>query len=78
MISVNIHEAKTHLSELLLKVETRHEKIIICRNGKPVAELLPLNKDKNPLKQSQKLKKIKFHEDPTIPLSYEDWSELQR
>lgn len=78
MISVNIHEAKTHLSELLLKVETKHETVIICRNGTPVAELLPWEKDKNPLNQNPKLKKIKFFEDPTTPLSSEDWLESQR
>lgn len=78
MITVNTHEAKTHLSELLLKIETKHEKIIICRNGKPVAKLLPWKNDKNPLRQSPKLKKIKIHEDPTAPLSHEEWSELQR
>ena len=39
MISVNTHEAKTKLSALLAAVELRNETILICRNGKPVAEL---------------------------------------
>ncbi len=78
MISVNTHEAKTHLSELLLKVETKHERVIICRNGTPVAELLPWEKNKNPLRQSPKLKKIEFYEDPTTPLSYKEWPKSQR
>jgi prevent-host-death family protein len=38
MDSVNIHQAKTHLSELIAKVE-RGEEIIIARAGKPVAKL---------------------------------------
>lgn len=78
MISVNTHEAKTRLSELLAKVETKHETIVICRNGTPVAELLPWEKVKNPLRQSPKLKRIKFHEDPSLPLSENDWPELMR
>jgi prevent-host-death family protein len=78
MISVNTHEAKTRLSELLSKVETKHETVVICRNGTPIAELLPWKKIKNPLRQSRKLKKIKFHEDPSLPLSEDEWPEIVR
>jgi prevent-host-death family protein len=39
--TVNIHEAKTHLSKLLARV-SEGEEIIIARNGKPVARLAPL------------------------------------
>ena len=38
MVTVNVHEAKTHLSRLLARVEAGEE-IIIARNGKPVARL---------------------------------------
>ena len=78
MISVNTHEAKTRLSELLSKVESKHETVIICRNGSPVAELLPWGKTKNPLRQNPKLKKIKFKEDPSLPLSEDEWPESRR
>ena len=37
---VNVHEAKTHLSQLLARVE-RGEEITIGRAGKPVAKLEP-------------------------------------
>ncbi|GJL53717.1 MAG: hypothetical protein NPIRA02_08490 [Nitrospirales bacterium] len=73
MISVNTHEAKTRLSELLLKVEQQHETVVICRNGDPVAELLPWKKGRNPLRQSQKLKNIVYHEDPSKPLGDDEW-----
>ena len=36
MDTVNVHEAKTHLSRLLERVE-RGEEIVIARNGRPVA-----------------------------------------
>ena len=75
MISVNTHEAKTRLSELIVKVEEENEIVIICRNGKPVAELHPCKMVKNPLKQHPQLKKIIFHEDPSLPLDDDEWPE---
>jgi prevent-host-death family protein len=39
--SVNIHEAKTHLSRLVERVEAGEE-ILIARAGRPVARLVPL------------------------------------
>lgn len=43
MISVNIHEAKTHLSRLLERVAAGEE-IIIAKAGKPMAKLTPISK----------------------------------
>ena len=37
--TVNIHEAKTHLSRLLVRVE-QGEEIVIARSGRPVALLI--------------------------------------
>ncbi len=37
----NIHEAKTHLSQLLQYVE-QGEEVVICRAGKPLARLVPM------------------------------------
>ena len=42
--TVNVHEAKTHLSRLLGLVE-RGEEVIIARAGRPVARLLPFDLD---------------------------------
>ena len=41
MAEVNVHEAKTHLSRLLLRV-AGGEEIVIARAGKPVAKLVPV------------------------------------
>ncbi len=41
MAEVNVHEAKTHLSRLLLRV-AGGEEIIITRAGKPIARLVPI------------------------------------
>ena len=34
-----MHEAKTHLSALVKAVETRNEVIVLCRDGRAVAEI---------------------------------------
>ncbi len=43
-MNLNIHEAKTHLSEYLTKIEETGETIILCRHNEPVAEIRPLRK----------------------------------
>ena len=47
--SVNMHEAKTHLSRLVERVE-RGEEIVISRAGKPAAKLVPVPKKLGPRK----------------------------
>ena len=44
---VNVYEAKTQLSKLLEQVEAGDE-IVIARNGKPVARLVPLQRTAAP------------------------------
>jgi len=43
--TVNIHEAKTHLSELLA-LALEGEEVIIARANKPIARLVPLEQPK--------------------------------
>ncbi len=43
----NIHEAKTHLSRLVERVE-RGEELVIARAGRPVARLIPYRLRKAP------------------------------
>jgi prevent-host-death family protein len=40
--TVNVHEAKTHLSRLLARAAAG-EQITIARAGKPIAKLIPVN-----------------------------------
>jgi prevent-host-death family protein len=44
---VNLHEAKTHLSRLVERA-ARGEEIIIAKSGKPVAKLVPFDRDLTP------------------------------
>jgi prevent-host-death family protein len=68
MIQINTQDAKTKLSYLLAEVETKGERIKICRNGKPIAVLIPFVEVGDPLKQNSKLKKVVFYDDPSKPL----------
>ena len=43
MITVNIHEAKTHLSRLLRRVAAGEE-ILIAKAGRPLARLVPVKR----------------------------------
>ena len=47
MDAVNIHEAKTHLSRLVERVEGGEE-IVIARAGRPVARLVPFRARRPP------------------------------
>jgi prevent-host-death family protein len=42
MTTVNIHEAKTHLSRLVARVE-RGESFVIAKAGKPLARVIPID-----------------------------------
>lgn len=60
MQSVNIFEAKTNLSKLLESIESgREREVVIARNGKPVARLVPVNA--MPVDKRIGVAKGKFH-----------------
>ena len=47
VIKVNVHEAKTHLSRYLARVEAG-ETIILCRHNRPIAEVRPIKEKAKP------------------------------
>jgi prevent-host-death family protein len=49
MVTVNLAQAKAHLSDLLDKVEGG-EKVVITRHGQPVANLSAVEQPKRPLR----------------------------
>jgi prevent-host-death family protein len=59
---VNIHEAKTHFSKLVERVEAGDE-IVIARAGKPVAKLVPVEPQREPRKLGQLKGKIWVSDD---------------
>lgn len=41
MIKINIHEAKTHFSQILNRVSSG-EDVVIAKAGKPIARIVPI------------------------------------
>ena len=69
MDTVNIHEAKTHLSRLVEEVAAGAE-IIISKNGVPRAKLVPLDASRK-LKFGAMKGKLHYPDDFDAPLSDE-------
>lgn len=67
MTTVNIHEAKTHLSRLLEDVSEGKE-VVIAKAGKPIAKLVPIE-SRRPQRKPGRLKgKIWIADDFDAPL----------
>lgn len=67
---VNVHEAKTNLSALLAEMEETGEKVLICRHGEPIADLLPHRK-RNRLEPHPQMSQIHIGYNPVETLSEE-------
>ncbi len=65
MATVNIHEAKTHLSRLLERVQ-HGEQIVIANAGRPVAMLAPLTA---PPRRQPGHDRVVVHDDFDEPLA---------
>ncbi len=77
MKTVNVHEAKTHFSSLLAKLEKDSQSIVICRHGVPVADLVR-HRRTNRIKPHPVLSKFKIGYDLVEPLSADEWPEAAR
>jgi antitoxin (DNA-binding transcriptional repressor) of toxin-antitoxin stability system len=77
MRSVNVHEAKTQFSGLLAEIEEKGTGFVICRNGEPVADLVP-HRHKVSMAPDPKLGAIKINYDPIEELSEEEWPQDAR
>lgn len=76
---VNIHEAKTKLSQLLTELENNHQPIQICRHGKPIAQIVPLTKQViNPLSQHKALRGVEILYNPAEVSSEDEWPDEYR
>ena len=72
MKTLNVHEAKTHLSSVLAEVVDKGEMFVICKSGHPVADLVP-HRRKSRLLPHSSLRKIRIKYDPTEELSANEW-----
>ncbi len=65
--SINVHEAKTHFSKLLARVQTGEE-ITIAKAGRPIAKLIPISAERKPRKPGTAKSKIWIAPDFDAPL----------
>ena len=70
---INTHQAKSELFKLIRQVEEQGISVRICRDGKPVAEFVPINSSADILSADPELARISFRENPSTPISEEDW-----
>lgn len=77
MKSLSVHEAKTRLSAVLAEVEATGEPFLVCRHGKPVAEIVPHRKPHR-LKPHPVMSRLRLNYDPTEPLAEDEWPEEAR
>ena len=63
---VNVYDAKTNLSKLLERVEAGEE-IVIARNGRPIARLVPEQRRREPRKPGSLKGKIWMSDDFDAP-----------
>ena len=68
--TINIYEAKTHLSKLI-ESTMQGEEFIIAKAGKPVARLVPITPQKKRRQPGLLKNKIKIAEDFDAPLPEE-------
>ncbi|MEM7791883.1 MAG: type II toxin-antitoxin system Phd/YefM family antitoxin [Verrucomicrobiota bacterium] len=78
MKMVNLYEAKTHLSKLVAEIEAGEERITLCRNGVPVADLVAHDKARGSSMLDPELTGAHFLGDPCEPLTKSDWPEALR
>ena len=72
MKTVNIHEAKTGLSKLLVEVEKSGKRFVICRNGEPIADLVPHQAEVS-MVADKHLGAIEIRYDPAEGADEADW-----
>lgn len=77
MKTVNIHEAKTHLSKLIEDVSAGRE-IVIAKAGKPVARLVPAKKGRTRRKLGVLAGKLSVPADFDAPLPDDVLAEFER
>lgn len=77
MITVNMHEAKSRLSELVKAVEDGNETVILCRDGRQVAEIRRVTRRRLALRDLTPDPRLRVElapgYNPAEPLSDEEW-----
>jgi prevent-host-death family protein len=69
-MEVKIHQAKTHLSRLLVRVAAGEE-VVIAKGGRPVARLVPFHRPSRDRIAGQDRGRLRIAEDFDAPLPEE-------
>ncbi len=69
-MEVKIHQAKTHLSRLLVRVAAGEE-VVISRAGKPIARLVPFTRPSRDRRAGQDKGRLQIADDFDAPLPEE-------
>jgi antitoxin (DNA-binding transcriptional repressor) of toxin-antitoxin stability system len=80
-MTVNMHDAKTRLSELVKAVEERDEIVVLCRDGREVAEIRRRVKRRRVRNLTPSARfRVEFAPGyrPTEPLAEDEWPENLR
>lgn len=74
---VTLDEAQTHLPTLLEAIEATGEPVLLCREGTPVADLVP-HRSRSRRVPHPVMQPIRLDYDPTEPLAPDEWPEAAR
>ena len=81
MIIVNMHEAKVRLAELVKAVEERNETVVLCREGREVAEIrrrVKRHRTRNLTPDPRFRVELPPGYGPTEPLTEDEWPDRLR
>jgi antitoxin (DNA-binding transcriptional repressor) of toxin-antitoxin stability system len=77
MITVNMHEAKSRLSELVKAVEECNETVVLCRDGHEVAEIRRRGRRRRAARDLTPDPRLRVDiapgYDPAEPLTEDEW-----
>ncbi len=72
MKTLTVPEIESDISSVLTEIEEKKENFIVCRNGKPVANLIPHRRKTRRLPHPV-MSAIRINYDPTEILSQDEW-----
>ena len=78
MKTINLYQAKTHLSKLIAQIEEDGEAVVLCRYGRPVAQIVPHKPLGADVEPDPELAGAQYLGDPCAPLDASDWPEALR
>ncbi len=77
MKSMSVHEVKAQLSSVLQAVEKSGETLVVCRHGKPIADITP-HRQRSRTELHPVMSKIKIGYDPVEEIEEDAWPEESR